>query len=1004
MVEQQTQIPEDKPIEYITGNTSATLTDRPSQTNSIGQYNVGDTSQDLQGATKEISTNPVNNPVQDIPIHGNYFGSTETQSNYRHITQQYEALVSQKDPDPIKTLARKGVTRNELAYALADNNGLKTIEEGDNAVLKHLDERTKYARLAGNDIATITAGMEQNGYDPSLVEVVRNTPLHPADWDPRTLSTQYSRDRVGDLASLYKEIHGKYSTPAKIIGGIFSNDMAISARQDINKLNYSIADMLLEKGIDAFVDQKTGEAMFRMPNGAVFPVEEGFLDTVGRDLFNSKFEAAGSIAGAIAGGITGRNIGAGIGGTIFGVAPNALGVTAVLPEEAITVPTGVAIGGWAGGAIGTLIGGATGASAGKAMDMTISSIQLREKLSAGLYFNQMKDAAIFDGVLSILGSGAIQTIKTGSKYIMNAYKYVMTGSPKAAERVLKETLHMTDEQVTDMIAQFEKVTGKPADETIVVKKGVEQATTKPLARGETAIKVAAQTQEGLEPYIGYVTSKSPSIANRLIESVDERAKALVNTVNTMTGSDIGTVIRGQLDTYVQGVKDFYDTVKTTGIKAVNGTDFRFDGVKLALEPTLNQLRKGISDPRHLERFAAFEERVLDASQGRSFSDLLELRQTVNAFKYGGIKFKEPALRALNATLNRIDSQIAKAVKTYMPGQGPEWLRQFAKAKGAYSEMKQVEQNTLYKLLTRKGVTGDDISKAMVRYIDSLDSTFTQVMEKLPYETRVKAEAAVAQRYVDRYTLGTVGEKQALHFPMIDKSLSQVNFTTPEVKYFVERVSEMAKVFRNDVNLSKVSGNIALPKFQSYLTTNPVMRAKYELASGIFGFIKHRLPTNEGRQLTTLNTLAKVLDAPLHANTVDKLIAGLPKSAQPEIQNLVKQFQIEMAKKKPTVTPMTKMYKQTTNGQLAISQGRLGKGIYLVEKVVNPRLDSKVIRQDVDMSRMATLQDIATITGKEVTEKDIREIPNLQQQLMEKGFKGVRVEGRAMLFPDAKPVK
>lgn len=871
----------------------------------------------------------------------------------------------------IQEALEAGYSRDEVSSYLQQNLGVDA-DQADKQVIESVQDKIKSAQDEGYSTAEIKDYLIVNRYDGSVIDSAIKGLTVPKDhkkfaWDPNTTA-----EEAQDVADLYKNIYGKYSTFGKQIGGAFSTEMGLEARREVNQLNASIAKSMQDKGFDTFINPETGDLMVRTEDGMELEVDSSMIN----DIWNSKFEIGGAIAGAITGAKTGSKVGAGIGIA----AGNMTGVGLALPEELVTGPVGAGVGAIVGG----VVGGAAGASTGKALDMTTNALILKEQLEASLYMTQMKEAAIFDSVAGVVGAGLFKMGASGLKQVMRAYDFALAGNTKGAYNALLDNMLITDDQAREMVKAWEKHTG-----TVAPGKSFE----------EKAIGVIADTEQGAEAFVAHAASKDPRAAAQVVSDIDKRAKDLVKLVDSVADDNIGDLMRNQVADYTADVKNFYGEVKQLGAKAIDGTDYRFDYDKLAIDPVLENISKGISDPRKKEAFVLYAERIGNASQDRTFSGLVELRQAVNDFKYSRAKLKKPDIDALNKVINKVDSEIGKTVREYMPDNGKEWLTQFGKAKTEYAKMKQLEGNMLYKLLTRKGISEHQIQLGLKKYIDSLDGTFMEVMEKLPTKTRAKAEGAVMKQYVDRYTLGQATDKQAIHFPMISRALEGVKMETAEAKHVKTAVDEIAKIFKNDVNLSKVSGNIAVPKFQSYLTTDPIVRLKFEVASGVFNYIKTKIPGKQANNMALLKQLEKTLENPMHVNTVNKFIKSMPKESQEGVKTLVDQLRVEMAKNPARQQDFVNMYKQSASGKLVTSNGQLGKGVYLVDSVKNPSPTAKVIKHEVNMSKMATLEDISALVGREIDVKEVRNLPNINKTLQEKGYIGIRLEGKAMLFPE-----
>ncbi len=911
------------------------------------------------------------NEVQDLKL---------TAENGTVGSPEQVPLIQQTNPTnywgEIQSALSDGYSRQEIADYLSQSKGL-SIDDADKQIVESVQSKIKAAAEDGYTEAEIKDYLVTNRYDPEIVSSALATANQEKTWKKYDFQPGQQMEEAVELSSLYQNVYGKYSTTGKQVLGFFDEKSALEARREINQLNVSTAAKLQELGLNAFISPDTGELMLKMEDGLEVPVESSMLS----DLYNSKAEITGSIAGAIAGAKTGANVGTAIGTGVGLVAGNLTGVGLVLPEELVTGPVGAGVGKVVGGIAGAFVGGATGAGLGKAADLTINAVKLKENLEADLYYQQMKEAAIADGVFSVLGTGAIKLGGYGFKGIMRAYDFTLAGNSKGAYRALKDIMQISDEQAETIIKSWEshnasKLPGGNFE--------------------EKAIAAVSTTQQGGENVISYSASTNPKLASSIISSIDERAKDVVKAIDTVATEDVGKVLKEDLGKYTSDVKNYYGAVKDIAVQATKGTDFTFDLDNVALKPVMESIEKGISDPTMRERFANHALRIGNATEDRSFSGLLELRQAVNDFKYSKTKLKKPDVDALNTVLNQIDNKIAAGAKEYV---SKDWLGQWTKAKSEYAKMKKLEENVLFKAVNRKGMTEENIRKFASKYIDSLDGTFDEVMDKLPKTTRSKAEAAVIKQLTDKYTLGNVTDKQAIHFPMLADALKSTNIKTAEAKQLKILVNEMANIFKNDVNLSKISGNIAVPKFQSYLTTDPVVRAKFEIASTVFNTVKRFAPGQTGRNLALVNKLDKLLENPLHAKSASEFLSQFPQELQPEVKSLMQQLQIETAKQggKQESKDFVKMYKQSASGKFTVTNGALGKGVYLVDKVKNPT--GKVISQEVNMSRLATLDNINTIFGREINPKEIRNLPNLQKELLDRGYNGIRLDDKAMLFTE-----
>jgi hypothetical protein len=221
-------------------------------------------------------------------------------------------------------------------------------------------------------------------------------------------------------------------------------------------------------------------------------------------------------------------------------------------------------------------------------------------------------------------------------------------------------------------------------------------------------------------------------------------------------------------------------------------------------------------------------------------------------------------------LTNVDGAIRQGAEVVMENP-QQWLSDYSLAKTQYAKMKGLERNVIARALRRPGLTEDSAVKALTKYITSIDGTFQDVMSSLPKESRKLTEGAVIDTLANKFAAGTEGGQRAIHFPLLDSELDKITLTTPSARKAKAALKEMASVFRNDVPLSQSTGNIQIPKFQSYLTVDPVVRAKFEIASSMFNWIKKMAPTSEQRNMALVSKTAKLLENPLNAKLMKEVM-------------------------------------------------------------------------------------------------------------------------------------
>jgi hypothetical protein len=860
----------------------------------------------------------------------------------------------------IQKALNSGYSQEEIKAYLATTKNISE-DEADLAIVKSVKEKVNQAKEAGYTNEDVLNYLIDNGYEGKLAEnAIKSSSVK--EIKPDLVVELTEEEKATEISDLYTNVYSKYSTMGKQIQGIYDLDAGIDARRDISKLNYAITNKLKEYGIDAYIDEDTRAVTMRNKDGSVSEVESSFLGSI--------LNSSGELGGAIAGGFAGARAGG-----IAGAAAGAI----FPPVEAFTVPAGVAI--------GAIAGSVTGASAGRGIDLLINSKKLSEDLEASFYASQMKEAGIYDAVLGVAGSAAFKIGAKSYKGVIKGYNYLSHGNPKGAYRALKENLNLTDAQAADMVKKFEDF-----NSTKAVGKTFE----------EKAISTISQTGQNAETAVRSAASQYERVSTILKTSVDARAKGLQKAVDSVANENVGKFIREDLKAYQDDVKDFFGVIKEQGKEAIDGTDFRFDIAKLAIEPVIKNIERKLSDPIAKQTFVGYASRIAYASEDRTFSGLLELRSAVNDFKYSKT-LNTPDIEALNTVLNKIDSQINKAAKQYMPATAKEWTQNFSKAKYEYAKMKQLSENALVRLVNRPGATEETIRQALSKYGTDKDinkEVFDAIINRISPATRTKVEGAVIKNLTSKHTIGSSTDSQAIDFPQLAAELKSLNITTPDAKNLVKVVDEIAKVYKNDANLASIYGKTSIDRMQASLSNNLFQKINFAIVGEVWKSIMKYMPTRGARNLALVHQVSKLLENPLHVRTADELLKQLPKETQPEMRSLIKELQIEAAKKGPTPTKsIVNMYRQTKSGNVTASNGSLGRGVYLTPKIANPSTEMKTVKHEIDMDRMATLDDISSLVGRDVSITEVRKLPGLNEQLVEKGFLGITTDGRAMLFPE-----
>jgi len=394
----------------------------------------------------------------------------------------------------------------------------------------------------------------------------------------------------------------------------------------------------------------------------------------------------------------------------------------------------------------------------------------------------------------------------------------------------------------------------------------------PKTDAEKAIYALTQTQKGGEAIVSAASKLDATASATVRNQVAKRAEDVLKITDELRADNVQAIVNQNLKSYTDEVKGFYKQVKEAPKEFT--TDYSFDFDKLGIQPIVETIGAKIENPAIKQRFVNTLTKIEQASEGRTFNDLIDLRQAVNDIKFNGPNLKFSDAKTLDNAISAIDNEIDTAAKTHIP-QYETWAKNWDTAKVEYAKMKDLESNILYKVLTKPGINEDTVVKAFTKYIGAGDNTFYQVMEKLPKNVQNRIEGSVLNNLTEKYAAGTLGGNRAIHFPLLSQELKKVSWQSPKTKQTVRTINRMAEVFKNDVNLARVSGGIEIPRFQSYLTTDPIVRLKFEVASKFFNHIKQFYPGDEANALALVKHASKLLENPISDKSLKDMMRTIP---------------------------------------------------------------------------------------------------------------------------------
>lgn len=889
---------------------------------------------------------------------------------------------------------------------------------------KGFDEPTATSTLVDTLKPRITSALETHGreelrstlstdygYDDNILSVLFDDPdavqakkqvdtYEPIQLVPIAETNSVTEEDLEDLTASARNVHMLQMPLFKgMVANMLDNE---EGKLEYTKINMDtstkIANTLRKLGKNVIVSD-SGALLQVLENGSKVEIDEGILDSI----FKAEYEIFNSMLGGYAGYKAVATFGAGLFGGKFGWLTKFVSVVG-----------------------GAAVGSGTFSSVGRSLDILSNAIRVKEGVDAQFLKQQMVDAGVFTATAEIIGTPLLYGGAKLLKGIGTAFIAIKNGNTKGGYKALKDLMHLDDNQVKEIIIEWERMT-----DSVAPGKTLE----------EKALHVIPQTEYGGEAIISQAASMNPKASSDISKLINDRANSLINSAKELTNDNISTVINDDLKTYMRTVKDNYTGIKAFAIDAMKGKSYSFDYKSLALEPIFKAAEANIRNPAILKRFQLYVDRIqqlgqykatqattktikrpfarggpkeevidipvkpmVESGKLRSFKNLLELRKVVNEFKYNTKIRNALDYDALNSVLYKIDREISTIAKEHMPN-GDLWLIQWNKANKAYAQMIALKGNVLYKALVdtagvKKGINPNKIIRALSSNITAIDGTFMEVLNKLPPKARSNAEGAVLDHLISKYTVGE-GFK-AIHFPKLVQELEHVAFTTQKARELKRVISNLAKIFKNDIRLQEATGKITIPSFQSYLTVDPMVRLQFEVASQSFNYIRRLMPTNKGKAIAMVTKVAKVMENPKNAKAIKELINILPDD--PELASSIHKLSIQYAKFGETERfPKVQVFRTTVPGSTYKNiDGKLGKGIYWTTdekaaKIRSSKTGAKVISDDFLPRRIAVEQNVKDILGVEHFDFELLKDSKNIDILKERGYQGFSHENDVIIF-------
>jgi len=617
--------------------------------------------------------------------------------------------------------------------------------------------------------------------------------------------------------------------------------------------------------------------------------------------------------------------------------------------------------------------GIAGAMLGDQTDYISAAVRQNEEFNHKIAFEKAV-GSVQAGILGeVVGYGVMKSTGWVWKHALKAHRAIADGNTQGAYDMLKLSTNLSDEAAHEIVARWEKLNQKEAPTT--TKAIFDTVSSEQRKLQEKALAIVPVTRAGGEEIIAATVAKSPKVSARVANEVNQRAQDILDISASSVDDHLGVLLQKNLDEYITETNVTYDAVKTQGMDLMP-EGYRFDIDKLAIQPLRESLGGVISNPAKTEQLLRTLEHIDDLTSSRTFDDLLDLRSTVNEFRFGR-KLSVDNKQMLNNAIARIDQEIKRASTNMPSGNGQVWHADWAAAKHAQNMMHSTTNNVLARAIKKPGTSEQDIAKALVKYGAAIDDTYKNIVTSLPIKTRAKVESSIIDTLINKHTVGAEGEFKAIQFPEIAKELKLYDFVGEDARVLKDVVSRLADVYQNDVGLSYAAGGLSPQQFSTYLTTNPVIRAQYEMATLAFNKIKALAPGSKADVSALINKVSTLLEDPLDSKSVSEAMKVVKGDVAAE--EMVKKMQAEIARNKVVngiSTQAVKLYRGK-GGSLFVKPGA-GRGL------IKDTLPAHRVTSEDAVLKMLKIDTIDALT------------PHSKNVLIDKGFLAIGLNDGSLL--------
>ena len=796
-------------------------------------------------------------------------------------------------------------------------------------------------KLEPETVVQIGQEIGADPYTPDGINAIYSRARNLADPEGHEERLKAQQQKLQQYVAGLEEIYS-YTNAYQEIRGLFGDEEAQAAEAAKTlETRGLIMEAAQARGYDLQWNEEASKWVIYLPNGDVIDATPDVFDMLERDL--------GSIGMSMSGAVAGARFVQPVSGPLY-AAPGGWTSLAGLTVSAL----GAGIGGFAAGVLGDQF------------DYLAALSDTDEEFSWDMAYSKMGGSSK-DAALGELAALLITGVWKGSRVGLQAARLIKDGNLNGAYEMLLNSTGLSEKQAMQAVRDWEILNNIEAPATSLRESARQK---------EKALAVLPTTRAGGENIVAAVAERDPKASGVIANEVAARANALTEALALpTTNKEFATRLANEYNEYLVRAKEFYQVVKDNGVNfAPDGYKFNID--RLVLRPLKTDLLTRMAPGADANKLRKQMALISELNRSRSFDSLLTLRQTIEDIRLNAKRPRPEDVEVFDTILGRIDNEVDTAVLGSGKEGSLEWYADWTAAKNTRTDIIRLQRRRLGKLLAQAAdpnrtgaeVTYETITNEIMKSGRSVKGILPDLMKQLPVDTQIAVERDMIRAAVEAFTVGKRGEFQAMQFPEIANILSEYNFQFPESKAMLDLISDFGKVYQNDVGLAYASGKIHSVQFQSYLTTNPIVRAQYEIASAVFNRVQEIRGGTLGDSAAMVRHVARLLEEPLNPkNVADALETAKGDVAlEKAIQNLSK----EAAASKHTgglQTSRVKMYKDGRGTLWA----KPGKG----------RTETGTI----PIHRLATEQDV--LEQYKVTNLDDLTIFN-RAELINKGLMGI----------------